>query len=75
MKATGPGIGRIRGVEVTYRIGARRYRNSSSGKGFLCAPAAEYLSDGPRFHECGNLDEETWDDKFVDVRVPADKHQ
>src|SRR5688500_12042924 len=38
VKPTGPGIGRIRGIEVTYRIGNRRYRNSSNGKGFLCVP-------------------------------------
>jgi hypothetical protein len=75
VKSTGPGIGRIRGIEVTYRVGERRFRNSSNGRGFLCAPPAEYLADGPKFHQCGNLDEETWDDKFVDVHVPPDKHQ
>ncbi|HET9770402.1 MAG TPA: hypothetical protein VFS16_05895 [Acidimicrobiia bacterium] len=75
VRSTGAGIGRIQGIEVTYRIGERRFRNSSNGRGFLCAPAAEYRADGPKFHECGNIDEDTWDDKFVDVRVLPDKRK
>jgi hypothetical protein len=74
-KSTGPGVGRIRGIEVTYRIGDRRYRNRSDGKGFLCAPAAEYVFGASKFRECGGLDEEIWDGTFVDFRVPAEKDQ
>jgi hypothetical protein len=73
VKSTGPGVGRIRGIEVTYRVGSRRYRNSSEGNGFLCAPAAEYAHGGPRFGECAASDTSSWDKKFVDFQVRAQK--
>ena len=75
VKSTGPGIGRIRGVEVTYRVGNRRYRNSSEGNGFLCAPAADYLHGGPKFGNCLGSDTTSWDKKYVDVRVRTDNDQ
>lgn len=75
VKSTGPGIGRLRGIEVTYRVDGKRYRNLSDGKGFLCSPAAEYLPGGPKFSKCGDIDEDKWADRYVDVRVPANKHR
>ena len=73
VRSTGPGIGRIRGIEVTYRLGGKRYRNSSEGHGFLCAPAAEYVDTGPKTDDCpGDPDEVRWDEKFVDFEVPAE---
>ena len=76
VKSTGPGIGRIRGVEFTYRVGNRRYRNSSDGKGFLCAPAAEYSFGAPKSDDCpGRLDSYAWDKRFVDFKVAASEKQ
>jgi hypothetical protein len=72
VKSTGPGIGRIHGIEFTYRVGKRRYRNSYDGSGFLCAPSSEYLQGAPKSEEC--LDPRTtytWDKKFVDFKVAA----
>ena len=70
VRSTGRGIGRIRGIEVTYRLGGQRYRNSSEGHGVLCAPAAEYVHTGPRSDDCpGNLDDVGWDKKFSLVKV------
>jgi hypothetical protein len=37
-RATVPGVARARGVEVTYRVGHRRYRRSSDSSMYLCAP-------------------------------------
>ncbi len=70
VKSTGPGIGRIRGVQFTYRVGSRRYRNSSDGKGFLCAPASEYSFGAPKSNDCpGRLDSYAWAKKSVDFSV------
>jgi hypothetical protein len=72
VKSTGPGIGRIRGVEFTYRMGKRRYRNSSDGNGFLCAPTSVYASGAPKSGDCpGDVGSYTWDKKFVDFPVSA----
>jgi hypothetical protein len=45
VRATAPGVARARGVEVSYRVGKRRYREIYENKLFLCAPAAEYPND------------------------------
>jgi hypothetical protein len=42
VKVTGPGIARYRAVEVTYRVGGRRYREVFENPIYLCAPMAEY---------------------------------
>jgi hypothetical protein len=72
VKSTGLGIGKIRGIEFTYRVSGRRYRNSYEGNGFLCAPTALYETGGAKDDEClGPRTERTFDKKFVDFRVPA----
>jgi hypothetical protein len=69
VKPTGPGIARIGGIEVTYRVGHRRYREVSDAHGFLCAPAADYM--GMSAPGCGGHDEEAWDGRSVEFRVPG----
>jgi hypothetical protein len=43
VRATAPGVARARGVEVTYRVGHRRYRRSSDSSMYLCAPKEQFL--------------------------------
>ena len=70
VRSTGTGVGRIKGIEFTYRVGGRRYRNSYEGSGFVCAPAADYLRGAPKFHECpDDLDDYKWAKKAVDFHV------
>jgi len=70
VKATGAGVGRIRGIEFTYRVGSHRFRNSYEGNGFLCAPIAPYERGGPKEDEClGPRTDRTFDKKFVDFPV------
>jgi hypothetical protein len=69
VKSTGPGVGRIRGIEVTYRVGHRRFRDSDESDGYLCAPASDYILGGPKEESCRT--DETFDKKFVDFRVPG----
>lgn len=72
MRIKEPGVGGIRGVEYTYRIGQRRYRNFFDGSGYLCAPRAEYRSGGAKDGQCpGEAVEDRFDKKFVEFRVPA----
>jgi hypothetical protein len=73
VKSTGPGVGRIRGIEFTYRVGGRRYRNSYDGSGYLCAPAAAFKYGDPDRDCPGKSAEDNFDKKFVEIRVPADK--
>ena len=42
-RATEAGVARARGVEVSYRVGHRRYRRSYEGPMYLCAPQSQYL--------------------------------
>lgn len=75
-KSTGPGVGRIRGIEFTYRVGTRRYRNTYEGNGFLCAPAADYFVGSAKERECPkDLDEYAWDEKFVDFEVRTEEER
>src|SRR5581483_12383032 len=48
LRATGEGIGRIGGIEVTYRVGKQRYRISNSGYGMLCAPQSRFYNPDPK---------------------------
>lgn len=76
VRSTGPGVGRIRGVEFTYRLGGKQYRNAYDGNGFLCAPKAEYLDGAPKFDECPRpLDTYRWDDRSAEFRVRASTRQ
>jgi hypothetical protein len=76
VKSTGLGVGKIRGIEFTYRVSGRRYRNSFEGNGFLCAPAALYATGGAKDDEClGPRTDRTFDEKVVDFRVPVDEHR
>lgn len=45
VRATRPGIARLRGVEFTYRLGGRRYRGVSKGFLYLCAPVGAHGQD------------------------------
>ena len=70
VKATGPGVGKIRGIEFTYRVGGRRYRNFYEGNGFLCAPPALYEHGGEKEGECvGPRTNRTFGDNSVDFDV------
>ena len=42
-RATEAGVARAQGVEVSYRVGHRRYRRSYEGPMYLCAPESQYL--------------------------------
>ena len=76
VRSNGPGIGRIRGIEFTYRVGKQRYRNSSDGQGFLCAPVSEYGLGAPKSGDCpGHFDSYTWEKKSVDFPVSAPKKE
>lgn len=41
-RAAVPGVARARGVEVTYRVGHRRYRRSDDSSMYLCAPREQF---------------------------------
>jgi hypothetical protein len=71
VKSTGPGVGRIRGIEFTYRVGHRRFRNYDESDGYLCAPASDYVLGGPKEASCRSG--ETFDKKFVEFRVPIEQ--
>jgi len=72
VRMTEPGAGGIRGIEYTYRIGRRRYRNFYEGSGYLCAPRAEYANGGPKEGQCpGKAVEDRFEKKFVDLRAAA----
>lgn len=44
--ATAPGIAANRGVEVTYRVGDKRYREIWNDAFELCAPKSDYVAGG-----------------------------
>jgi hypothetical protein len=44
-RATQPGVARARGVEFTYRIGSRRYKQVFEGAMYLCAPKEQFQGD------------------------------
>lgn len=72
VRATEPGVGGIRGIEYTYRVGKRRYRNFYDGSGYLCAPRAEYRSGGAKEDQCpGEGVEDRFDKKFAEFRASA----
>ena len=59
-KVTGPGIAKFRGVEVTYKVGDRRYREVYETFTYLCAPESEYPVGGDN---CPGKDGERFDDR------------
>jgi hypothetical protein len=63
VNATAPGIAGNRGVEVTYRVGDKRYREVWNDAFELCAPKADYVDGGK---ECPPRDFE-YDDRVVEV--------
>lgn len=53
---TEPGIGRAKGVEVTYTAGGRRYREIIDWSFFMCAPQEAYKGyENPDGKECGGV--------------------
>jgi hypothetical protein len=76
IRATGEGISRIGGVEITYRVGKRRYRTENSGSGTLCVPQKRFFNPDPAVpvENCPPGDEAgDFDKKFMDFRVPAER--
>lgn len=63
VRATRPGIARLRAVEYTYRVGSRRYRATYGGSTFLCAPAEQYDSQS-----CPGDAGESFSDKAVEAK-------
>lgn len=61
--ATAPGIAAANGVEVTYRVGNKRYRELWKDAFELCAPKAAYAAGGA---DCPPRDFK-YDDRVVDV--------
>jgi len=57
------GVARAWGVEVTYRVGPRRFRRTSGASMQICAPKDRY-----RFEDCPMDDE--FDDTAVEFHVP-----
>lgn len=46
LRVTAPGVAGAQRVEVTYRVGGRRYREVIDNKLHMCAPTAEYAQAG-----------------------------
>jgi hypothetical protein len=44
VRTTRPGVAGARAVEITYRVGNHRYKETYDQKLYLCAPEAEYIS-------------------------------
>ena len=65
-RAARTGVARARGVEITYRIGPRRYRQSSDASMYLCAPAADFIAQ-----TCPGDAEGKFDDMSVEVKVQS----
>jgi hypothetical protein len=64
-KATHPGIARARGVEFTYRVGHRRFRNSYDGSMYLCAPTEQFTAE-----TCPGDAEGKFDNASAEVKIP-----
>jgi len=74
VRITAPGAGGIRGIEYTYRIGSRRYRNFYDGSGYLCAPRADYRSGASKEGQCpGKAIEDRFDKRFVELRAAPER--
>jgi|GEM_PF-2936571 len=43
-RATAPGVARMRGIEITYRVGPRRYRRTTDAAIYLCAPRQRFTA-------------------------------
>lgn len=70
VRATGVGVGRVRGIEVVYKVGGRRYRIVNPGGGVLCAPASVYVEHRGKDDDCGGpATDPHFDDKSVEFRV------
>ena len=63
-RATVPGVARIRGIEITYRVGPRQYRHSSDPSIFLCAPLERYTAEN-----CPGDAERRFDNVVMDFPV------
>lgn len=64
-RATTPGVARIRGVEITYRVGDRHYRRSYESPMYLCAPLEQFTIETCPGRAEGHFD----DDAVVDFPV------
>jgi hypothetical protein len=70
LRATGAGVGRVRGIEVIYKVGGRRYRIVNPGGGVLCAPASVYVERRGKDDDCGGpATDPHFDDKFADFHA------
>jgi hypothetical protein len=41
-RASEPGVARVRGLEISYRVGDRHYRRSYESPMYLCAPLRQF---------------------------------
>jgi len=65
VRATAPGVGRYRAVEVTYSVGGRRYRRIMENAAYLCATTAPQINPTdpcPTPETAGKFD-----DRVIDV--------
>ena len=63
-RATQPGAGRAKGLEITYRVGRRRYRRFDAGSMYLCAPPEDFAE-----RSCVGHDETPFSSAIVDFPV------
>jgi len=65
VRATRPGVARARAIEVTYRAGGRRYRETYDGSMYLCAPKEQFTDEN-----CPGDAHGKFDDISAEVKVP-----
>ena len=46
VRTTAAGVGGARRIEVTYKVGGRRYREEITNSVWLCSPPSEYEPNG-----------------------------
>jgi hypothetical protein len=65
VRATRAGVARARAVEVTYRAGGRRYRETYDGSMYLCAPKEQFTDE-----TCPGDAHGKFDNASAEVEVP-----
>jgi hypothetical protein len=65
VRATQPGVARARGVEFTYKIGGRRYREVDNGSMYVCAPIENFTAE-----TCPGDAKGKFDNASAEVKVP-----
>lgn len=65
VRATRPGVARLRAVEFTYKVGGRRYREVYDGSLYLCAPAEDFTAE-----TCPGDAQGKFDDVDAEISIP-----